>query len=179
MSGWRAAALLAFAFLAATSCRKQGRIVPPPVSTAVPSPVKVDTLAAANAAWDSAMVSVSYATQRGDMMGADSILRSFAMSKRGCSSTQADYVRGLLYVSPTAPTSKIAEALPLFDRYLGSPCLTPSKAAEVNFIRRLAADVLLKTISDSASAEEVKKLRDQLETTKKELDRLKMRVIPP
>ncbi|MNC97039.1 hypothetical protein D3C83_145750 [compost metagenome] len=66
----------------------------------------------------------------------------------------------------------------MLDKYLASTCLSEPRRVEATLLRGLAASMGKKpSAPDSASAEEIRKLKDQLEQTKKELERLKLRII--
>jgi hypothetical protein len=69
--------------------------------------------------------------------------------------------------------------VPLIDRYLGSTCVPAERMAEAVLLRGIAVRLTALAASDSATADENRKLREQLELTKRELDRLRLRIIPP
>ena len=146
--------------------------VPPPAPA--PAPTSRDI-------YQITLLTVAPMAQRGEFVAADSALSAFARNNQGsCEASEAGYVRALLRLSPSNINAKAETALPLLDSYLGSTCLTPGRAAEVLLLRRVAADMMRQNFAgDSASSEEIRKLKEQLELAKKELDRLKMRIIPP
>ena len=142
----------------------------PPSTDSIPRPTELQV----------ALGVISPMVVRGEFDRADSALALFSMQHDAtCPGAEADYLRALLKLSPHNSRGRALEAVPLLDKYLGSTCLSAARAAEIVFVRKLAFDVAQRGVSDSASAEEVRKLREQLDQTKKELDRLKMRVIQP
>jgi hypothetical protein len=149
-------------------------IAAPPPQSAPPVPSARDSLLVT-------LLSIAPMTQRGEFPAADSTLAAFANRHEGtCEAAEAGYMRALLRLSPSNVHAKAETAIPLFDSYIGSSCVEPARASEALLLRRIASDIVRHNFAaDSASAEEVKKLKEQLDLAKKELDRLKMRVIPP
>ncbi len=131
--------------------------------------------------WQFTLLSVAPLAQRGDFVAADTMLAAFAHAHGGsCEAAESKYVRALLRLSPHNTSAKVETALPLLDTYLSSSCVAPGRAAEALMVRKVAADMMRQNfVGDSVSSEEIRKLKEQLELAKKELDRLKMRVIPP
>ena len=147
---------------------------PPATSSTSTSPTISDV-------WQMTLLTVAPLVQRGDFPGADSVLAYFGNSHANtCEGSESNYVRALLRLAPGNTVGKVETAAPLLDSYLASGCVSPGRAAEVVLLRKVAADLQRESVvADSSSAEQIRKLREQLEQTKKELDRLKMRVIPP
>jgi hypothetical protein len=127
------------------------------------------------------LLSVAPLAQRGEFVAADSALASFAKNHPGsCEAAESGYVRALLRLSPGNTRAKAETAIPFLDSYLASSCVAPARAAEVILVRRVASDLMRQNFAgDSATSEEIRKLREQLDLARKELDRLKMRIIPP
>ena len=171
--------------VAACASRKDPvRLEPPEPALAVvttpasPAPAPGPT---ARDVWSLTLLGVAPLAQRGDFSGADSLLATFANTHPAtCETAEASYIRALLRLSPGNSTAKAESALPLIDSYLASTCVAPGRAAEALVVRRVASDMMRQNfVGDSAAADQIRKLKEQLELTKKELDRLKMRVIPP
>jgi hypothetical protein len=131
--------------------------------------------------WRLTLESIASLAARGQFAKADSVLALFASNHDGsCAAAEAMYTRALLKLAPNNTSRSSRDAVGLLDAYVGSTCLPPNRAAEVNLIRNFAVELAHRPVlSDSASAEEVRKLREQLDQTKRDLERLKLRVIPP
>jgi hypothetical protein len=130
---------------------------------------------------ESVLLAVAPQLDRGDFAQVDSALGVFALRQDGsCMAAESNYLRAVLRMSAPAQASRISEAVALLDGYLSSTCPTDSRAAEATFLRKLAVNSAQRaTAADSVAAEEIRKLREQLDQTKRDVERLKMRIIPP
>ena len=131
--------------------------------------------------WQITLLSIGPLVSHGEFKTADSALALFAASYDGsCQAAEANFTRALLRLTPSNPAASPASALAMLNVYANSTCLPQSRSAEIAVMRKLAADMeALSQTKDSSAAAEIKKLKEQLELTRKELDRLRLRVIPP
>jgi hypothetical protein len=137
--------------------------------------------AAAAAHWSAVLSMVSPLVGAGAYLQADSILGAFSLQKdASCHAAEANYTRAILLLTPSNPHRSVSLALPLLDGYLASTCLAQDRAVQVALLRSMAGGMSGQTASaDSAGVGQLRKLQAQLDEVRKELERLKMRIIPP
>ena len=175
---------LAVVLLVLAGCRQHRPAAPPPVvqPVTVPSlPVEspwVGTLAAAQAAVDS-----------GRFATADSILAAFERSEPDSpDASESGFWRTMLRADPRNPAFAPADARAALDAYLATP--NPRRRTEATvMLRMLALSDSIRALHtaqrsaaearDRARDEEIQKLRDDLQRTQAELDRIKRRLGPP
>jgi hypothetical protein len=176
-------AALASIMIAAAGCammqRSSGAEAAAPVTVA--PAVDSGTAAPRLSPLETVLLGVSPYMDRGEVARADSALAAMSARYDGsCIAAESNYLRALLRVTAPGPATRVGESVELLDRYLTSTCPSGTRVEEARFLRRVALEATRKSLSaDSASAEEVRKLKEQLDQTKKDLDRLKMRIIPP
>lgn len=131
--------------------------------------------------WHKTLLSINPLGTATTLVDADSTLMAFAEKNDGsCEAAEAGYLRALILLSPEFKGYSPASALPLVDRYLTSVCLASPRFTEVVLVKRMAQALASRNPEPGSTADaELKRLRDELEQTRKELERLKMRVIPP
>jgi hypothetical protein len=131
--------------------------------------------------WRLTIDSVAPLTQKGDFARADSVLSRFAAVHDGtCEAAESGFVRALLRLYPPGGRERLLEAISMLDSFAASTCLSPSRATEVALVRSYALAITKQAIvSDSTALDEVRKLKEQLDAARKELERLRLRVIPP
>ena len=167
-------ALLGAALFASvvTACATPGR--------ARVSPNDAATAAAASAAsWAATLVAAQRDVERGRHADADRTLREFAERAPGSpEAAGALYWRALIMLDPASRTGSTREASALLERYL---------ASDVPLIHRTEAMVLQRVASAAAAASsrpatsdsEVKALKEELEQTRAELERIRKRLAAP
>ena len=169
------------ALLIVIGCRHQAPALPTlpvPVPSLPTEAPWVGTLAAARAAADSGHFGV-----------ADSILTSFERSEAPASDvSESAFWRAMLRADPRNPAFTPADARAALEAYLTTP--DPRRRTEAAVMLRMlalsdslrAAQATQKSASDArdrAREEELQKLRDDLQRTQAELDRIKRRLGPP
>jgi hypothetical protein len=115
----------------------------------------------------------------GRLADADSSLELLARRFDGtCVAAESSYMRALIRLSQAhdVPTPTV---VPLIDQYLGSTCVPPERAVEATLLRGIASLVAAGALTDSSVAGENRALKQQLEQTRRELERLRLRIIPP
>jgi hypothetical protein len=175
---------LAVVLLVLGSCRQHRQAAPPPVveQVVVPSlPAEspwVGTLAAAQAAADS-----------GQFATADSILTAFEHSAPDSPDvSESAFWRAMLRADPRNPAFAPADARAALDAYLATP--NPRRRTEATvMLRMLALSDSIRSLHtaqrsaaearDRTREEEIQKLRDDLQRTQAELDRIKRRLGSP
>jgi hypothetical protein len=166
------------------ACRQRRPAAPPPAVQQValpslpPESPWVGTLAAAQAAVDS-----------GRFASADSILAAFERSEPDSpDASESSFWRAMLRADPRNPEFAPAEARAALDAYLATP--NPRRRTEATvMLRMLALSDSIRALHtaqrsaaearDRAREEEIQKLRDDLQRTQAELDRIKRRLGPP
>jgi hypothetical protein len=146
----------------------------------------------ASAAWPSILVTAQTEVDRGRHADADRTLRQFAAEyPRTPEAIESTYWRAVFMLDPGNNSATVRDATQLLDRYLGTegPLAHRTEATVLQRIaRQLAAprDVAPAVTSapaprpaDPAREAEIKALKDELEQTKAELERIKKRVAPP
>lgn len=174
----------AVVLLVLAGCRQHRQAAPPPVVEQVtvpslpPESPWVGTLAAAQAAADV-----------GQFATADSILAAFERSEPDSpDANESSFWRAMLRADPRNPAFAPAEARAALDSYLATP--TPRRRTEAAvMLRMLALSDSIRTLHtaqrsaaearDRAHDEEIQKLRDDLQKTQAELDRIKRRLGSP
>ena len=141
---------------------------------------------AAERDWPAAYLEAQGAADRGAYGEADKALAEFAASHANSpQALESGYWRAVYKLDPANKDASTKDAIAGLDRYLTNPSGT--HRGEATTLRRIAAqlqslDRALNTpkTDDSATRdEEVKKLRDELQATKDELDRIKRRLAAP
>lgn len=142
---------------------------------------------AAERDWPAAYLAAQSAADRGAYGEADRTLAEFAASHPGSAQAlESGYWRAVYKLDPANKEASTKDAIAGLDRYLATPDGT--HRGEATTLRRIAVQLqsLDRALStpkvDEASAtrdEEVKKLRDELQATKEELERIKRRLAAP
>lgn len=142
---------------------------------------------AAERDWPAAYLAAQSAADRGAYAEADKTLAEFASSHQGSAQAlESGYWRAVYKLDPANKDASTKEAIAGFDRYLATPDGT--HRGEATTLRRIA--VQLQSLDRALSApkadegaatrdEEVKKLREELQATKDELERIKRRLAAP
>ena len=142
---------------------------------------------AAEREWPAAYRAAQTAADRGAFGDADKTLAEFAASHANSpQALESGYWRAVYKLDPANKDASTKEAIAGLDRYLADPDGT--HRGEATTLRRIATQLqsLDRAINapkaDDAAAtrdEEVKKLRDELQATKDELERIKRRLAAP
>ncbi|HWE42337.1 MAG TPA: hypothetical protein VG432_07525 [Gemmatimonadaceae bacterium] len=142
---------------------------------------------AAERDWPAAYLAAQTAADRGAYAEADRTLADFASSHPGSAqATESGYWRAVYKLDPANKDASTRDAIAGLDRYLAAPDGT--HRGEATTLRRIAVQLqsldraLSATKADEGAAardEEVKKLRDELQATKEELERIKRRLAAP
>lgn len=174
----------AVGLLVLAGCRQHRPAAPPPAMQQValpslpPESPWVGTLAAAQTAADS-----------GRFATADSILAAFERSEPDSpDASESAFWRAMLRADPRNPAFAPADARAALDAYLVTP--NPRRRTEATvMLRMLALSDSIRALHttqrsaaearDRAREEEMQKLRDDLQRTQAELDRIKRRLGPP
>jgi hypothetical protein len=153
---------------------------------AVPSlrratPSDAATTAAANAAsWAATLIAAHRDVERGRHADADRLLREFAeRAPASPEAVEAMYWRAVIMLDPPSRVGTTREAVSLLEKYLASDApLTHRTEAAV--LQRLASSMATSPATrPGASDAEVKALKDELEETKAELERIRKRLAAP
>lgn len=144
-------------------------------------PSDAATAAAANAAsWATTLLAAQRDVDRGRHADADRTLREFA--ERAPASPEAVetmYWRAMIMLDPASRAGSTREALGLLERYLASD-VPLTHRTEAAVLQRLATALAASASSRAgASDADVKALKDELEQTKAELERIRKRLAPP
>jgi hypothetical protein len=145
-------------------------------------------LPAAERDWPATYLAAQTAADRGAFADADKTLADFASSHPNTpAALESGYWRAVYKLDPANKDASTRDAIAGLDRYLAAPDGT--HRGEATTLRRIAVQLssLDKALSaqkpdDAAAAsrdEEVKKLKDELQATKDELDRIKRRLAAP
>ena len=142
---------------------------------------------AAQRQWPGAYLAAQAAADRGAYGEADKLLADFASAHPGTAeAVECGYWRAVYKLDPSNKDASPREAIGGLDKYLATPDGT--HRGEATTLRHIATQLvaldkaLNQKPDDSAAAardEEVKKLRDELEATKEELERIKRRLAAP
>ncbi len=175
---------LAVGLLVLASCHQRRPAAAPPAADTVAAPAPpveppwVGTLAAVQAAVDS-----------GRFAEADSILAAFErVEPEGPDANESGFWRAMLRADPRNPAFAPADARQGIEAYLATP--SPRRRTEASVMLRLlalsdsvrAAHTAQRSAAearDRARDEELQRLRDDLQRTQAELDRIKRRLGPP
>ncbi len=146
------------------------------------------TGAAANAAsWATTLVAAQRDVERGRYAEADRTLREFAdRAGRSPDAAETLYWRAVFMLDPASPAGSIREAAALLGRYLGAD-VPLTHRSEAVVLQRVATALGSgregvpgrSAASDAVREAEMKTLKDELEQTKAELERIKKRLAPP
>ena len=146
----------------------------------------------AQRSWPATYLSAQGAADRGAYDDADKALADFAKSHPNTAqAAEAGYWRAVYKLDPANKGASTREAITALDAYLASANI--DHRGEATTLRRIAAQLLSldralaqkpdESPSAAATAksrdEEVQKLRDELQATKDELDRIKRRLAAP
>ena len=170
--------------LVLASCQHRRPAAPPPVvdTVAVPSPPPEPP-------WTRTMAAVQAAADSGQFATADSILTAFEHVEAGSAdATESAFWRAMLRADPRNPAFEPVEARRGIEAYLAAP--NPRRRTEAGVMLRMldladslravqAAQRSSAEARDRARDEEVQKLRDDLQRTQAELDRIKKRLGSP
>jgi hypothetical protein len=142
---------------------------------------------AAERDWPAAYLAAQGAADRGAYADADKALADFAASHAGSpQALESTYWRAVYKLDPANKDASTRDAIAGLDRYLAVP--DGAHRGEATTLRRIAVQLqsldraLSAPKTDDAAAtrdEEVKKLRDELQATKDELERIKRRLVAP
>jgi hypothetical protein len=143
---------------------------------------------AAERDWPAAYLAAQSAADRGAFADADKTLADFAASHPNTpAAAESGYWRAVYKLDPSNKDASTRDAIAGFDRYLAMP--DGSHRGEATTLRRIAVQLssldraLTAQKPDEAAAasrdEEVKKLKDELQATKDELERIKRRLAAP
>ena len=144
------------------------------------APGEAATVAAANAAsWAATLLAAQRELERGRHAEADRTLREFA--ERAPSSPEAVetmYWRALIILDPASRGTTSREATALLEKYLASDAPITHRA-EAAVLQRIAASMASAAARPTTSDAEVKALKEELEQTKAELERIRKRLAAP
>lgn len=169
--------------LVLASCHHRRPAAPPPAAAtvAVPSPPPEPP-------WARTAAAVQAAVDSGQFSTADSILAAFELVERDTpDASESAFWRAMLRADPRNPAFEPAEARRGIEVYLAAP--NPRRRTEAGVMLRMlelsdslraaqAAQRSAAEARDRARDEEVQKLRDDLQRTQAELDRIKKRLGP-
>jgi hypothetical protein len=170
--------------LVLASCQHRRPAAPPPAAetVAVPSPPPEPP-------WARTAAAVQAAVDSGQFSTADSILAAFELVERDSpDASESAFWRAMLRADPRNPAFEPAEARRSIEAYLAAP--NPRRRTEAGVMLRMlelsdslrTAQVAQRSAAearDRARDEEVQKLRDDLQRTQAELDRIKRRLGSP
>jgi hypothetical protein len=142
---------------------------------------------AAQREWPGAYIAAQAAADRGAYGDADKMLADFAASHANTpEALECGYWRAVYRLDPSNKDASTRDAIAGLDKYLTAP--NGTHRGEATTLRHIAAQLLAldkalnQKADDSATTardEEVKKLREELESTKDELERIKRRLAAP
>ena len=167
--------------LVLASCHHRRPAAPPPAAdtVAVPSPPPEPP-------WKRTVAAVQVAADSGQFARADSILAAFERGEPGSPDTsESAFWRAMLRADPRNPAFEPEEARRGIEAYLAAP--NPRRRTEAGVMLRMlelsdslraaqAAQRSAAEARDRTREEEVQKLRDDLQRTQAELDRIKRRL---
>jgi len=170
--------------LVLASCHHPRPAAPPPIvdTVAVPSPPPEPP-------WPRTVTAVRAAVDSGQFSTADSILAAFERVERDSPDVaESAFWRAMLRADPRNPAFQPEEARRGIEAYLAGP--NPRRRTEAGVMLRIlelsdslrAAHVAQRSAAegrDRAQEEEIQKLRDDLQRTQAELDRIKKRLGSP
>ena len=170
--------------LVLASCHHRRPAAPPPAAdtVAVPSPPREPP-------WARTLLAVQAAVDSGQFSTADSILAAFEHVERDSpDATESAFWRAMLRADPRNPAFEPAEARRGIEAYLAAP--NPRRRTEAAVMLRMlelsdslrAAQVAQRSAAeahDRTRDEELQKLRDDLQRTQAELERIKRRLGSP
>ena len=174
--GLVAAIILAVGAATGTGCRTAGG---PATLAAASEP------SGASVAWPVALIAAQSDADRGRHGEADRTLREFAAEHpRSSEAIETTYWRAVFMLDPANTVATAREAGTLLERYLATNAPLAHRA-EAGVLQRIAKALAAprETVParqpDAAREAEIKALKDELEQTKAELERIKKRVAPP
>ncbi len=141
---------------------------------------------AAEREWPAAYLVAQRAADRGAYPDADKALAEFAVAHPNTAeAAESAYWRAVYKLDPANKEASTRDAISGLDKYLAAP--NGAHRGEAATLRRVAGQLLsldraLSQKPDEAAAtreEDVKKLRDDLQATKDELERIKRRLAAP
>ena len=139
----------------------------------------------ASTAWPIALIAAQSDAERGRHADADRTLREFAAEhERSPEALESTYWRAVFMLDPANTTATARDATTLLERYLGSAAPLAHRA-EATVLARVAKalaaprETAPPRAPDAAREAEIKALKDELEQTKAELERIKKRLAPP
>lgn len=136
--------------------------------------------------WPAAYLTAQHAADRAAYADADKTLSEFALAHPNTAeAAETGYWRAVYRLDPANKEGNTRDAIVGLDKYLAAP--NGPHRGEAATLRRLAGQLLsldraLSQKPDEAAAtreEDVKKLRDELQATKDELERIKRRLTAP
>jgi hypothetical protein len=140
----------------------------------------------AESAWPAVLIAAQSDVDQGRHGDADKALREFAAEyERSQEALESSYWRAVFMLDPANTTASARDAAAVLDRYLATngPLAHRSEATVLQRIaKNLAAPREPSTpvrAPDPTREAELKALKDELEATKAELERIKKRVAPP
>ena len=143
---------------------------------------------AAQRDWPAAYLAAQTAADHGAYGDADKALADFAAAHPGSpEATESGYWRAVYKLDPANKDASTRDAMAGLDKYLAAP--NGAHRGEATTLRHIATQLLsldraLTQKPDEAATaasrdEEVKKLKDELQATKDELERIKRRLAAP
>jgi hypothetical protein len=149
--------------------------------TIVDSGIRVAT----GTTWGTALAAAQREAGNGRHEEADRTLRDFAAEhERSAEAIEASYWRAVFMLDPASSTSSPREAAALLERYLAAGTHQAHRA-EALILQRLAKALQAAPaaaparVVDTSRDAEIKALKDELQETKAELDRIRKRLAPP
>ena len=170
--------------LVLASCHRPRPAAPPPVVDTVAIPALP-----AEPPWVGTLAAVQVAVDSGRFATADSMLAAFERAEPDSpDAAESAFWRAMLRADPRNPAFEPADARRGIEAYLATP--NPRRRTEASVMLRMlalsdslrAAQAAQRSAADArdrARDEEVQKLRDDLQRTQAELDRIKRRLGPP
>ena len=174
----------AVVLLVLASCRQQRPAAPPPAVQQVTLPSLP-----AESPWVGTLATAQAAVDSGRFATADTILAAFERSEPDSpDASESAFWRAMLRADPRNPAFAPADARAALDAYLVTP--NPRRRTEATvMLRMLALADSIRALHtaqrsaaetrDRAREEEMQKLRDDLQRTQAELDRIKRRLGSP
>jgi hypothetical protein len=139
--------------------------------------------------WVGTLALVQTAVDSGQFAKADSMLADFERDQAGTAdASESSFWRAMLRADPRNPAFAPADARAALESYLGSEGARRRTEASVMLRMLSISDSLRAALAaqrtaaesrDRARDEELQKLRDELQRTQAELDRIKRRLGPP
>ena len=166
-----------FVALLGIGCMSRAPLPPAPTAT-----VPIATT------WPATLVAAHREATDGRHASADKLLADFATAYAGTSeAVEATYWRAFIALDPTNDRGSAREAATLLGRYLESR-LPLTHRTEATVLRRLALSLGESSRSTAAAGSapatdgreaELQRLKEELESTKAELERIRKRLAPP